>query len=126
MQGKSNQTMLKRHRKYMFYLLALFVLGWGFTTYKAIFLGLIIGTIVSYYNHWLLYRKVDKFAETVVTGGKMYSLGTISRMAAAALAVLIASRFSDSINIYSTVLGLMTSYIVIFIDILINPTKQNV
>ena len=34
---------LIRLRKYIFYLLALYVLGWGFTSYQSIFLGLILG-----------------------------------------------------------------------------------
>ena len=118
----NDQEMLKRHRKYMIYFIAVFLLGWGFTTYKQIFLGLIIGTIISFYNHWLLYRKVNKFGETVVTGGKMYSLGTISRMAAAGLGVLIATRYPEHINVFSVVGGLMTSYLVIFIDFF-NPKK---
>ena len=33
----------KRVRKYILYLLALYVLGWGFTSYQSIFLGLILG-----------------------------------------------------------------------------------
>ncbi|WP_235848322.1 ATP synthase subunit I [Litchfieldia alkalitelluris] len=120
-------TMLKRHRKYIFYFLAVFVLGWGFTTYQPAFLGLIIGAAASYYNHLLLYRKVNKFSEAVVKGKKVYSLGTISRMTIAGLAVFISLKFPEYINVYFVMLGLMTSYIVIFIDFIIqSKLKTNV
>ncbi len=123
----NNVAMIKRHKKYLLYLLAIFVLGWGFSTYDDVFLGLIVGTIVSFYNHWLLYRKVDKFGETVVTGGKMYSLGTVSRMASAGLAVFIGLRYPEQISIYFVIVGLMTSYMVIFIDFIIqSKLKTNV
>lgn len=127
MKERSKQSdLLKRHRKYQLFILAIFVTGWGFSTYKEIFAGLILGTIIGFYNHWLLYRKVNKFAETVVTGGKMYSLGTVSRMAAAVLAVIIAMRYPEYFNIYAVVLGLMTSNIVIFIEfILSNKTHDH-
>ncbi len=35
--------MYTRQRKYIFFLMAIFVLGWGFTSYKAVFLGLTVG-----------------------------------------------------------------------------------
>ncbi|MBD8069505.1 ATP synthase subunit I [Bacillus sp. PS06] len=124
MQQQDNGTMIKRHRKYLFYLIAVFLLGWGFTTYDTAFMGLIVGTITSFYNHLLLYRKVNKFGDTVVNGGKMYSLGTVSRMAAAGLAVFISLRYPEHVNVYFVILGLMTSYIVIFIDFMIQSKQQ--
>lgn len=42
------KKMITRQRKWMFYLLALFVLGWGFTSYTSIFLGLLLGTTLSF------------------------------------------------------------------------------
>jgi ATP synthase protein I len=105
-----------RHMKYFLFFLALFVLGWGFTPYPEWFLGLILGTVISVYNHWLLYQKVKKFTEAVATGGKAVTLGSLSRMAAAVLGVVIAVRFPEYINLYGVIIGIMTSYIVIIID----------
>lgn len=107
---------LLRHIKYFLFLLALYVLGWGFTPYQDWFLGLILGTIVSFYNHWLLYQKVKKFTDAVASGAKAYTLGSFSRMAAAVLAVVIAVRFPEYLNLYGVIIGIMTSYIVIIID----------
>lgn len=105
-----------RHAKYFLFISALSVLGWGLTPFPEWFLGYLVGVIISFYNHWLLYRKVGKFTEAVATGGRAYSLGTLSRMAAAVLGVLIAVRFPEYFNLYSVIIGIMTSYIVIIID----------
>jgi ATP synthase protein I len=111
-----SQASFKRHIRYFLFFAALFVLGWGITPYQDWFLGLLLGTAVSFYNHWLLYQKVKKFTEAVAHGGKAYTLGTLSRMAAAVLAVVVAVRYPDYLNVYGVIIGIMTSYIVIIID----------
>jgi ATP synthase protein I len=108
--------LFQRHKKYIFYLLSLYVLGWGFTPYQTIFLGLILGTSLSFFNHWLMVKRTERFGDLVVQGKKVRSLGTFSRMAVAVLAVLIATRYPTYFHLLSVVLGLMTSYIVIMID----------
>ncbi len=110
------KTMFTRERKYIVYLLAVYVLGWGFTSYQSIFLGLILGTTLSLFNLWLLVRKIDQFGEVMEKGGKMRSLGLMSRMAAAIFAVLLAVEYPEYIHLISVVIGLMTSYLVIMID----------
>ncbi|SFB26480.1 ATP synthase protein I [Lentibacillus halodurans] len=100
----------------MFYLLAISVLGAGFTPYPRIFLGLLLGGAVSFYNLWLLQRKIDAFAESVEKSESAVGLGTLSRMAAAALAVIIALRFDEYFDMIFVLIGLMTSYLVIMID----------
>lgn len=110
------KTMFTRERKYIVYLLAVYVLGWGFTSYQAIFLGLILGTSLSLFNLWLLVKKINQFGEVMEKGGKMRSLGMMSRMAAAIFAVLLAVEYPDYIHPISMVIGLMTAYLVIMID----------
>ena len=110
------KQMYIRQRKYIFLLLSAFVLGWGFTSYQSIFLGLILGTSLSLFNLWLMVRKVDQFGEAVAKGKKVRSLGMVSRMASAVLAVMIAMKYPDKVHLISVVLGLMTAYIVIMID----------
>jgi ATP synthase protein I len=110
------KAMYIRQRKYIFFLLALYVLGWGFTPYQSVFLGLVLGTSLSLFNLWLMVRKTDKFGDAVLQGKKVRSLGSFSRMATAALAVIIALKYPDSFHLISVVLGLMTSYLVIMID----------
>ena len=100
----------------MFYLLALYVLGWGFTSYQPVFAGLILGTVLGFFNIWLLAKKTDMLGEAVAKGGKVRTLGTLSRMATAVLAVVIALRYPEFFHFVSVILGLMTFIIVIMID----------
>lgn len=106
-------------RKGMLYLLSILFLGAGFTPYPRIFLGLILGTTVSFYNLWLLQRKVKSLGKAVVNDTKMSGIGTLSRIASSILAVLIALRFEAFFHVYSVVIGLATSYVVMMIDIFI-------
>ncbi len=110
------QQMTTRYRRKMFYLLALYVLGWGFTSYQPVFAGLILGTVLGFFNIWLLAKKTDMLGEAVAKGGKVRTLGTLSRMATAVLAVVIALRFPEIFHFVSVILGLMTFIIVIMID----------
>ncbi|MEH7491601.1 ATP synthase subunit I [Neobacillus niacini] len=110
------QTMFTRQRKWMFFLLSLYVLGWGFTAQQSIFLGLILGTSLSLFNLWLMARKIDKFGQAAAEGRTVRSLGSFSRMATGALAIVITMRYPEQFHLISVVIGLMTSYIVIMID----------
>ncbi|MDR6999365.1 ATP synthase subunit I [Neobacillus niacini] len=110
------REMFNRQRKWNLYLLSIFVLGWGFTSYKTVFLGLILGTCFSFLNIWLLTKKTEKFEKAFDKGKKMKSLGSLQRMATAAIAVIIAMRWPNYFHVVSVVMGLMTSYIVIMID----------
>ena len=110
------REMYNRQRKWIFYLLSIYVLGWGYTSYKTICLGLILGTVFSYLNLWLLVRKTESFDKAISMGKKVRSLGSLSRMAAAGISVAIALRYPEYFQIISVVIGLMTSYVVIMID----------
>ncbi|MFB3163608.1 ATP synthase protein I [Bacillus niacini] len=110
------QTMFTRQRKWMFFLLSFYVLGWGFTSQQSIFLGLILGTSLSLFNLWLMARKIDKFGQAAAEGRTVRSLGSFSRMATGALAIVITMRYPEEFHLISVVIGLMTSYIVIMID----------
>ncbi|AJD92329.1 ATP synthase I [Jeotgalibacillus malaysiensis] len=108
-----------RYTKYIFYLLSIFVLGFGFTPFPDVFLGLILGTSFSLLNLWLMKNRMEKFDRAMDEGRKVRSLGTLSRMASAGVAVLIALEFPDFIHLISTVFGLMMVYFVIMIDYLL-------
>ncbi|WP_019153963.1 ATP synthase subunit I [Robertmurraya massiliosenegalensis] len=112
------KTIYRRQQRYIFFLLAIYVLGWGFTSYQTIFLGLILGTALGLFNMWLLAKRMDKFGDAVIRGEKVRSLGMVSRMATAVLAVMISVKYSDIFHLYSVILGLMTPYFVIMIEFL--------
>ena len=86
--------LVQRQKKYMYYLLALLVLGWGFTSYKDVFLGLIIGTIFSFLSLRIIARRTDKPLDRVTNGEnvkfKATAVSTYSRFATIGLLILFA------------------------------------
>ncbi|MFB4169817.1 ATP synthase subunit I [Virgibacillus sp. JSM 102003] len=117
-------TMITRQRKYMFYLLAILVLGAGFTPYPRIFLGLLLGSLISFYNLWLLQRKINNLADAVEEKRSVRGIGTLSRLTAVALAVVVALRYEDYFHTIAVLIGLMTSYLVILIDFVMSKSKE--
>jgi ATP synthase protein I len=119
------EEMFSRHVKYILNLLALYAIGWGVTEYQSVFLGLALGTAVGLYNHWLMARKTKQIGQAVAEGKKFRSLGTLSRMAAAVFAVFVAMRNPDTFHLVSVIIGLMTPYLVIMIDFLIEALRSS-
>lgn len=115
-----------RERKMMFFLLAICVLGVGFTPYVRVFLGLLLGSAISFYNLWLLQTKVKAVAEAVKKDRKAKGLGTISRFAAVAFGVIIVFRFNEHFEMISFIIGLMTSYLVIILNFIVARRANNV
>ncbi|MBH0230590.1 ATP synthase subunit I [Halobacillus yeomjeoni] len=117
---KDYQQMIARQRKWMFFLLAILVLGWGITPWRPVFLGLLLGSVLSFYNLWLMQRKIKKLGDASEKQQSVRGIGTFTRLASGALAVVIALQFEDHLHLISVVLGLMAAYIVIVIDYLFN------
>lgn len=110
--------MYNRARKWMLYLMSIYVLGWGFTSYKTVFLGLLLGTVCSFMNLLVLFKKMGTFDKSVTKGKRVRSVGSLSRLAIASLAAVIAIRWPHYFNIIFVIVGLMTNYLVIMIDYL--------
>ena len=114
--------LVQRQKKYMYNLLALFVLGWGFTSYKDVFLGLIIGTIFGFLSLRIVAHKTDRLLDRVTQGEnvkyKATAVSTYSRLAAIGLLILFAAKYQHLIAVWSLGLGLLTSYFVMIIDFL--------
>lgn len=114
--------LVQRQKKYMYNLLALFVLGWGFTSYKDVFLGLIIGTIFGFLSLRIVAHKTDKLLDRVTQGGtvkyKATAVSTYSRLAAIGLLILFAAKYQHLMAMWSLALGLLTGYLVMIIDFL--------
>ncbi|WP_408008631.1 ATP synthase subunit I [Pseudalkalibacillus sp. A8] len=106
----------RRYIKYCLYLLSICVLGWGFTTYKQVFLGLVLGIVVSMFNVWSMHRKIDRVGQAVTEGTKVRTMGSLSRLMTAGLAVLIATRFPEHFNLIAVVIGLLMIYLIMLID----------
>lgn len=108
--------MYNRQKKWTLYLLSVYFLGWASASYRPVFAGLILGTSFSFIFLMQLTRHMKKFDNALSKGKKVRSLGTMSRMAMAGIAAIIAIKWPQYFNIVAVVLGLMTTYIVIMID----------
>lgn len=131
---KEYKQIFIRELKIIINLVAIFVIGWGFTPYPQIFLGLILGTLISTYNLWSMHNKVNRLGQTIVENAskrenekkkRMRSLGSLNRLAAASLAVLIALRYPETFNLIAVIIGLMTNHFVIMIDFLFQSIRKN-
>ncbi|MDV2583468.1 ATP synthase subunit I [Alkalibacillus haloalkaliphilus] len=110
------KIMVNRQRMWMLFLLAISVLGWGFTDYVAIFAGLILGQVVGFFNLYLLQKKINVVGEKAANNQAAKSLGALSRFAGAILLVVVVLRFPEYFHLIAAIVGLMTPYIVIMID----------
>ncbi|MFP7492594.1 ATP synthase subunit I [Terribacillus saccharophilus] len=113
-----------RQRKWMFCLLAIFVLGAAFTPYQRIFLGLLLGTAFSLFMLWSLQSKITRFVNAAAKNQRISGIGTFSRLLAAILAVVIALRFEEYFHLIGVAVGIATCYIVILIDSLVFRLKD--
>jgi ATP synthase protein I len=118
------ELMFIRQRKYIMFLLAIYVACAGFTPYRSVFLGLILGTAFSLFNLWSMVQKNRKFSEAVAAEKKVKSLGSLTRISMGALAAVIALRYPEHFHIVSVVIGLMTAYLVIMIDFVIQNLRD--
>jgi len=115
----SYEQMALRQRRWMLFLLAVFVIGAGFTPYKRVFLGLILGSAFSFYNLWLLQKRVRLFGDALERKEKPAGLGSAARFAAAVAAIIIAGQYDEYFNVIAVIIGLATSYLVTVADFLI-------
>src|SRR5690606_7274728 len=114
-----------RLKKMIFFILAIFVIGWGFTSYQEVFAGLIIGTLFGIYNMWILVRKMERFDRAVAEGSRVRSLGTAVRFASGVAAVAIAILFAEHVHLVSTVIGLMIPYVLLLAERIIYHVKHH-
>lgn len=115
------ETMAKRQRKWMLIIVALIAVLAAVLPNKPFFYGLLLGSVVSFYNLWLLQRRTNLLGESAAKDGKRRGIGTISRLAAAALGVLLAIRYD--LSVVGFIVGLMIAYPVIMIDFVMSSKK---
>lgn len=119
------QEIHKKQRKVLFFLLALFVIGWALTDLKPIFAGLILGSLFGLYNFWILVRRMERFDKIFTEGKKRASLGTMMRFASGVAAAAVAISLPEHFNLVSSVIGLMIPYILLLADGIIFRAKNH-
>lgn len=112
-------------KKALFFLLALCVLGWGFTSFQTIFAGIALGAFFGTYNFWILLRRMEKFDRSISEGTKAPSLGTALRFGSGVAAVAIAISLPQYFHLISTVIGLMMPYIFLVIERIVHHEKNH-
>lgn len=114
-----------RQRKWMLYLLAIFIFCAAITPYDRFFLGLTVGHVVSYYGLRLLHNRAKAFSQAIIEEKRVTGLGTFLRLIGAGLAVWLAMKYEHKLHIIGVVLGLTTSYFVIILDFTIRSIHQS-
>lgn len=112
-------------KKALFFLLALCVLGWGFTSFQTIFAGIALGAFFGTYNFWILLRRMEKFDRSISEGTKAPSLGTALRFGSGVAAVAIAISLPQYFHLISTVIGLMMPYIFLIVERVVRHVKNH-
>lgn len=115
------REMAKRQRRWMSLIIVMIIIGAFVLPYEDFLQGLLLGAAISYYNLWLLQRRTNLFGESAEKQGKRKNLGTMSRLAAAALGALLAIQFE--ISIIGFIIGLMIAYPIIIIDFILFNRK---
>ncbi|BDH60620.1 ATP synthase I [Ureibacillus massiliensis 4400831 = CIP 108448 = CCUG 49529] len=111
-------------KKALFFLFALSALGWGFTSYQSIFLGISLGAFFGTYNFWILVRRMDKFDRNLGEGKRTASLGTALRFGSGVAAVAIAITLPEYFHLISTVTGLMIPYVFLIVGAIVYLVKN--
>lgn len=116
------QNMAKRQRKWFIYITLCIIILAILLPQKDFIFGMLIGALISFYNHWLLLRKIHLLGEAVEKSeNKRTGLGTISRLAAAALGTLLVIHYDFSI--IGFIIGLILTYPIIMIDFILFNRK---
>ncbi|MDN4605999.1 ATP synthase subunit I [Sporosarcina highlanderae] len=119
------RQIFNRQKKALFFLLALFVIGWAFTEFRPVFGGLILGSLFGLYNFWILVRRMDRFNQSVSEGKETKAIGgTALRFGSGVAAAAIALSMPEDFNLISTVIGLMIPYILLLIDRIVVHVKH--
>lgn len=110
------------------FVLALAFLGWGFTSLKTWFAGLILGITISLLNSMYTAWKVHKVGEMALSHQgkkKMASLGTLTRYSMAILATVIALQFPQIFSVGGMIVGLIIPLLVAYGDAVFIHMKEN-
>ncbi|WP_047150786.1 ATP synthase subunit I [Aneurinibacillus tyrosinisolvens] len=98
---------IKTAARYTFFLFAAIVLLWLFMPQRVFFQGLILGTIASIINGFILYLKTLQAGEAAVTPGKkVRGIGMLQRLLVAGFAVYMAARLPHLFSFAGVLIGL--------------------
>lgn len=122
-----NELSHQLHRviRISFFLLAGYVLAWGFSDAKSLFAGLLLGTAISMINSFYTAFKIQQLRRIVEEGAKKGSLGMLFRFGTASFGALIAVRYPETFLVTAYVVGLVTTQFLAFADGVYHLWKNN-
>ena len=97
-------------------LLGVMLLGWLMTPFRAQFVGISIGLIVSMYCAWILGRSIEKFGNSIVKE-KAPMLGMMNRFAAAILGAIIMYEIEHREYMWTFAAGIMGGYFLVIVNL---------
>ncbi|EOS8270852.1 TPA: ATP synthase subunit I [Bacillus cereus] len=98
-------------------LLGVMLLGWLMTPFRAQFVGISIGLLVSMYCVWILGRRIGKFGNSIVKKEKAPMLGMMNRFAAAILGAIIMYEIEHCEYMWTFAAGIMGGYFLVIINL---------
>ncbi|MCU5685503.1 ATP synthase subunit I [Bacillus wiedmannii] len=98
-------------------LLGVMLLGLAMTPFRAQFVGISIGLLVSMYCAWILGRRIEKFGNSIVKKEKAPMLGMINRFAAAIIGAIIMYEIEHREYMWTFAAGIMAGYFLIIINL---------
>ncbi|BCD22007.1 ATP synthase I [Bacillus cereus] len=98
-------------------LLGVMLLGWLMTPFRAQFVGISIGLLVSMYCAWILGRRIEKFGNSIVKKEKAPMLGMMNRFAAAILGAIIMYEIEHREYMWTFAGGIMVGYFLVIINL---------
>lgn len=98
-------------------LLGVMLMGWLLTPFRAQFVGISIGLLVSMYCAWILGRRIEKFGNSIVKKEKAPMLGMMNRFAAAILGAIIMYEIEHREYMWTFAAGIMGGYFLIIINL---------
>lgn len=98
-------------------LLGVMLLGWTMTPFRAQFVGISIGLLVSMYCAWILGRRIEKFGNSIVKKEKAPMLGMMNRFAAAILGAIIMYEIEHREYMWTFAAGIMGGYFLVIINL---------
>ena len=107
--------MTKKHHHIFFVILISIALVTLLSQGHPILFGLLLGGVVSYVNLCLLQWKVTRILRTVTTDKRFATAGTILRIGAALLVVVLVEYYLTHIPMFAVIIGLMFKYVVVLI-----------
>lgn len=110
------QQMIRGQKKWLQGMILIMIIGTVLTLGQRTWLGLLLGSLASYTNLWLLQRHINQIAEVAMGYRRFATAGTISRIGSALLVVALAWRYDAYINFFAVVMGLMLKYVVILLE----------